>query len=137
MKSINLVFLAIASLVVSACAHHRDVRPGEDVHRVVVQTDDAEEGARSAIEQANHFCKERKQYAVFVQEDKKYTGDMDEQTYKNTKRAATVAKTVGGGVWVFGGQRESALGGLAGLGGAAADAVAGKGYTVEMKFKCK
>ncbi len=41
------------------------------------------------------------------------------------------------GPGVFGGQRESNLGGIVGLGGAAADAAIGNGYTVEMKFKCK
>jgi hypothetical protein len=132
-----LIFIALFSLFASGCAHHRDVRAGADgVHRVVIQTDDNEQGTRDAISQANHFCKERKLSAAFINEDKKYTGDMDEKSYKNAKRATSVAKTVGGAVWVFGGKKESNLGGLVGLGGAAGDAALGKAYTVEMRFKC-
>lgn len=134
MNKLALLFVLFAV----GCAHHRDVRPGADgVHRVVIQTDDVDTATRNCIDQANHYCKEKKLEAAFINEDKKYTGDMDEQTYKNAKRATTVAKTVGGAVWVFGGKRESSLGGLAGLGGAAGDAALGKGYTVEMKFKCQ
>ncbi len=125
-------------LVLVSCAHHRDVRPGADgIHRVVIVTDNKEAASRDAIEQANHFCKDSGgKQAAFVNEEQKYTGDMDEQTYKNAKRATTVAKTVGGTVWAMGGKKESNIGGLAGLGGAAGDAALGKGYTVEMKFKC-
>ena len=61
---------------------------------------------------------------------------MDEKNYKNAKRATKVAQTVGGAVWAFGGKRESNLGGIVGLGGAAGDAAIGEGYTVEMSFKC-
>ncbi len=125
------------SLALSACAHHRDVRPGADgIHRVVVKAEDTEEGAQDAIKQANHFCEERGSHAAFINEDQKYTGDMDEKSYKNAKRVTKVAKSVGGAVWVFGGRKESNLGGLVGLGGAAGDAALGDGYTVEMRFKC-
>lgn len=135
MRFLGLVLLMIFGI---ACAHHRDVRPGVDgVHRVVLQTDDVDAATRKCIDEANHYCKQKNQEAAFITEDKKYTGDMDEKDYKNAKRVTTVAKTVGGAVWVFGGKRESALGGLAGLGGAAGDAALGNGYTVEMKFKCQ
>lgn len=133
----KLILVAALGLL-AACAHHKDVRPGADgVHRVSVVTEDTEEGSRDAIDQANHYCKEFKQHAVFMNESQKYTGDMDEQTYKNSKRAAKVAKTVGGGVWAMGGKKESDIGGIVGLGGQAADQALGKGYTVEMKFQCK
>lgn len=137
MKS-NLLMVLAAGFFMIGCAHHRDVRPGADgIHRVVIQTDDQEEGQRDAIRQANHYCAQTKKEAAFINEDNKYTGDMDEKTYKNAKRATTVAKTVGGAVWALGGKRESGLGGVVGLGGVAGDAALGKGYTVEMKFKCQ
>src|SRR5262245_3492715 len=133
----RVVGLLLFTVFVMSCAHHRDVRPGVDgVHRVQIQTADVDQGTRNAIDQANHYCKEKKQEAAFITEDKKYNGDMDEKDYKNAKRVTTVAKTVGGAVWVFGGRRESTLGGLAGLGGAAGDAALGQPYTVEMRFKC-
>lgn len=133
-KKIALLFLFAISV---ACAHHRDVRAGADgVHRVVVQSEDTDEGSRDAISQANHFCEQRGRSAAFVNEDKKYTGNMSESDYKNTKTAAKVAQAAGGAAWVFGGKNESAIGGIVGLGGGVADAAAGKGYTVEMRFKC-
>jgi hypothetical protein len=102
-----------------------------------VRTDDKEEGSRSAIEQANHFCEQSKRTAVFINESQEYTGDMDEKDYQTGKKASKVAKVVGGTTWALGGKRESNLGGIVGLGGAAADAALGEGYTVTMKFKCE
>ena len=132
------IFFSFLVLILAGCAGHRDVRPGADgIHRVVIQTDDTDRGTREAIRQANSYCEEKKKEAVFIKEESKYTGDLEESTYKNVKRASTVAKTVGGGVYVFGGKTESTIGGLAGLGGAAADSAAGNGYTVEMRFKCQ
>lgn len=36
----------------------------------------------------------------------------------------------------MGGKRESNVGGIAGLGGVGIDSALGKGYTIEMSFKC-
>ncbi len=120
-----------------SCATHPDVRPSADgIHRVVIKTADADQGSRNAIRQANNFCEKRGQNAAFVKEEQKYTGDVDEQTYKNVKRASKVAKTIGGAAYVFGGEKESNIGGIVGVGGAASDAALGKGYTVDMRFKC-
>lgn len=136
MKSFYILFFTL--LFLSGCAHHRDVRPGVDgIHRVSIKTDDKEEGSRNAISQANHFCKERNQYAAFVEEKQTYTGEMDEQTYKKGKIAAKVAQGVGSAGWVFGGKKESKLGGVVGLGGGIADSVLGNGYTFDMRFKCQ
>ncbi|RYZ86713.1 MAG: hypothetical protein EOP06_13995 [Proteobacteria bacterium] len=132
----NVFILAIGLFLIS-CAHHPDVRPGDGgIHNVIVTTDDKEEGARSAINQANSFCDESKKVAAFVNEEQKYTGDMEEKNYQNAKRASKVAKVVGSTVHVFGASNESNLGGIVGLGGVAADSALGKGYTVTMKFKC-
>lgn len=134
----KLMSLSLLVLFFAACAHHRDVRPGDDgVHSVVVSSEDTEEGSRDAIQQANHFCEQRGQYATFIKEEQKYTGDMDEQNYKNAKKATKVAQVVGGAAWTLGGKKESDLGGIVGVGATAADAAIGKGYTVAMKFKCK
>lgn len=132
------MFALLSVLFLSACAHHRDVRPGADgINRVVIQTDDTDAANRDAIAQAQHYCKEKGKEAAFVSEGTKYTGDMDESTYNNAKRVSKVAKTVGGTVWAMGANKESNLGGIAGLGGSAADSALGKGYTVDMRFKCQ
>lgn len=138
MSSKNSLFLVSAiALMLGACAHHRDVRPGVDgVHRVVISTDDQDQGSREAIEQANHFCKERGLQAAFVNEESKYKGDISEDNYKTAKKATTAAKVLGGTTYVLGGQKESSIGGIVGLGGVVGDSVLGKGYSVEMKFKC-
>ncbi len=131
------IAILLFSTILASCAHHRDVRPGEGgIHKVAVRTDDKEEGSRSAISQANHFCEQRNKIAVFIDENQQYTGDMDEKDYQKGKKISKVAKVVGGSVWAFGGKRESNLGGIVGLGGTAADAALGEGYTVTMKFKC-
>lgn len=130
-------FIAAGALLTAACAHHPDVRAGADgVHRVVIATDDNETGSREAIRQANSFCKERGRAAAFINENSKYQGDMDEKNYKTAKKASTAAKILGGTTYALGGQKESSVGGLVGLGGVVADGVLGKGYNVEMNFKC-
>lgn len=140
MKNLDLIkisFALIAILLVS-CAHHRDVRAGADgIHRIVVSTDDEQEGAQNAISQANHFCEQRKLSPAFIQEDKKYTGSMKEEDYQKMKTVGKVATAVGSAAYVFGGKKESAAGGIVGLGGLAANTAAGNGYTIEMKFKCQ
>lgn len=138
MQSLNKTILLVGlSSIIASCAHHNDVRPGaEGIHRVVIQTDNQDEGERGAIKQANHYCKELGKSAAFVDEQKKYTGDMDEKKYKDAKKMSNAAKVAGGAAYVLGGKRESGIGGVVGLGGAVADAALGKGYTVEMKFKC-
>lgn len=134
---LSLLFISIFSLLFISCAHHKDVRPGVDgVHTVKVKSDDADEGSQDAIAQANHFCEERHLSAAFVNENSKYTGDMKEGDYKKMKTAGKVAATAGSMAYVFGGKKESNIGGLVGLGGVVANEVAGKGYTIEMKFKC-
>lgn len=136
-KMASTAFVLVSGFLFVSCAHHKDVRPGADgVHRVVIQTDDKEAGARQALEQANHFCKESNKIAAIVEEDQKYTGDMDEKQYQTGKKISKVAKVVGGTTWALGGRNESSLGGVVGLGGMAGDAALGQGYTVSMKFKC-
>ena len=137
-KSGLLLCASVAAIFTAVgCAHHRDVRAGADgIHRVVIATDDADQGSREAIKQATHFCEQRKLSPAFVNEESKYKGDMDESSYKNAKKATTVAKVLGGTTYALGGARESSLGGLVGLGGVVGDSVLGKGYSVEMKFKC-
>lgn len=134
---INVSILS-AGFLFAGCAHHRDVRPGADgVHRVLIHTDNQEEAGRDALRQANHFCEQQGKFAGIVDEKNNYVGSMKEQDYKNAKTAAKVAQAVGGAGWVFGGRNESTVGGVVGLGGGIADAALGKGYTVEMRFKCQ
>ena len=126
------------ALFATACAHHRDVRPGADgVNRVVIQTDDTDEGGRNAIPQANHYCEQSNKHAAIIEEGSKYTGKMSEDSYRTGKTVSKVAQAVGGAGYVFGGKNERVAGGVVGLGGGIADSALGNGYTVDMKFKCQ
>lgn len=138
MKKRGLFLIIIAAFGLS-CAHHRDVRPGpEGIHRVIFSTDDMDKGHRKAIDEANHFCKERNQVAAFISDDNKYTGSMDEQDYKTAKNISKAAQVVGGGVWATGrSRRASRVGGVVGTGGFVGDKVLGNAYTIDMQFKCQ
>lgn len=135
MKSILLI---TTITLLSSCAHHKDVRPNSTGnHTVSFQVDTKQDGYRNAIDQANHFCKERNQNAFIVKETNTYVGSMNEKDYNTTKKVAQVAKSLGGTIWALGGKKESNAGGVVGLGGGVADQVAGKGYQYQMTFNCK
>lgn len=129
--------LLFAAFLFSGCAHHRDVRASADgVHWVNIKAETEEDGMQDALSQANHFCEKRNKTAGIVSENKTYTGQMDERQYKKVKTAGKVAQTVGGSAYVFGGETESELGSMVGLGGTVANQIAGEGYSVKVKFKC-
>ncbi|MDO9183142.1 MAG: hypothetical protein Q7U04_12075 [Bacteriovorax sp.] len=130
--------LVILMLIATSCASHPDVRPGEDgVHRVAITTDDVDSANQSAIRQANNYCDEFHQSAYIVSENKKYTGNIDEGTYNAGKQVSKAAQIFGGGIMTTADNRnQQKTGRTVGLGGAAMDEALGKGYTVEMKFKC-
>lgn len=133
------LLIATISVLATACAHHHDVRPGADgVHKVILKTNSNDDGGREALSQANHYCEEvEKKHAAILNEGSKYTGSMSEENYKMTKNVGKAATILGGATHVFGGKTESNVGGIVGLGGVTADAIAGQGYTFEMKFKCQ
>ena len=136
MKKTTIVYTLL--LILSACAHHPDVRPSEDgIHKILLMVEDKNNGGREALDQAKSYCKEINLQPVIVSEKTNYVGNMDEQTYNKVKTGAKVAEAAGGAVHVFGGEKESKAGGVIGLGGIVADSAAGEGYQYEMKFKCK
>ncbi len=134
----NKLVLVLLAFAFSACAHHRDVRPGTSgVHKVVVTSEDEEAGQRSAISQANHFCEKRfDKVAAFEKEGTKYTGTMDEGNYKMAKTASKVLQNGGNSAWVFGGKKERNAGKVASGTGSVLGSSLGNGYTTEMVFKC-
>lgn len=131
--------MAISALIVlTSCAHHKDVRPSEDgKHTVIFKTDKKDQGYKNAKKQADHFCEKQNKMAYIKSESSEYTSEMKKDDYETRKTAAKVAQGVGSGVYVFGGKKESDLGGIAALGGSVADEAIGKGYTYKMQFICK
>jgi hypothetical protein len=135
----NILLTLTSLLLLSSCASHPDVRPGEDgLHRVVISTDDIDEANRNAIRQSNNYCDEFQKKAYFLAETKKYTGDMNESTYNAGKRISKAAQILGGGILASSDSRnQQQTGKNVGLGGVAVGDALGKGYTVEMKFRCR
>jgi len=125
-------------MIISACAHHRDVRPGGDgINKVVLMNDEKNFSGRAALSQAENYCEEQSRRPMIISETNQYIGSMDESSYNNAKTGAKVAEVVGGTGYVLGGKKESDLGGVIGLGGAVAHEVIGQGYRYEMSFKCQ
>lgn len=127
------------ALLISACAHHRDVRPGADgINRVMLRGPDREPIERDAISQANHYCDQYKKAPAFVSESSKYTGSGDEGNHKMMRGASKAVTARGGMASVFGGDNERNIGqvatGAGVMGGIMTDQEA---YTVDMKFKCQ
>ncbi len=139
MKSLNrFVALLAVSIIGFGCAHHRDVRPGANGdHKVVLNQEDKEEGYRDAMSQAEDYCQQFHKAPVIVNEGTKYQGNMDEGTYQKAKTASKVAQAAGGAIWTLGGQTESTVGGVAGLGGSVARGALGNGYRYELVFRCQ
>lgn len=142
MSTMNrFAILMSLTLMLGACAHHRDVRPGANgIHRVSLTVDDADEGNRDAISQANNFCEERGKSAAFISEKAQYTGTMNEKDYRTAKNLSKAAQVVGGAGATYGTAKRNSgvqsVSGILGLGGIATDAALGKGYKVNMTFKC-
>lgn len=145
MKKLFTLSILASALFVSACHHHRDVRPGVNgVHKVKVQSGDQRLSSRDAIDQANYFCEQRQQYAAIINENTQYVGTMNEATY-NALRTASTAATVAGagtGAYAFASGKSSKskttkAAALATAGGALGKAVVTDGYMTEMTFKCQ
>jgi hypothetical protein len=125
-------------MLLTACAHHRDVRPAEDgLHTVSFNTEAKGEGFREGMSQANHYCDQFKKQAYQVGESSDYVGSMDESSYNTGKTVSKVAKVAGTAGYIFGGKNESKVGGVTSVGGVVGDAVLGEGYQYKMQFKCK
>jgi len=141
----RIVTILIPCLLLSSCAHHRDVRPGTNgIHRVEVQGSDKGFVSRNALSQANDFCKEQKKYAAIIEESVKYVGTMDEKTYNAARTASTVATVAGVGTGAYAVARKKtmksnvskvAVGATAA--GILGNTIISNGYLAEMRFKCE
>lgn len=134
----KLLLLGVGLLFVG-CAHYPDVRPGENgVHRVIIEGAEKESAEREAIRQARSYCDDKKMEAVFLNEDTKYQGSMNENDRKTIRNASKAAGAVGGAMGVFGGENERNAGAVIGGAGGVGTIMTGEdAYRSEMKFKCR
>lgn len=129
--------LTLISLALISCGHHRDVRPGADgINSVSVIGEEKVEISREALRQAEHFCDQGKKHAAIKSEVIKFIGQGSEEEYKKIKGLTKAVQVAGSGAYVFGGEKEKNIGGIAGIGASAARAYSGNGYEVTMKFIC-
>lgn len=134
----------VGILLLSACAHHKDVRPGsEGLHRITVEAEEQEDASRDGLSQAQHYCESiKKTSAAVVNEKSTYIGSMDENTRKTVKQVSRAASMVGGTVashgFVSGDKNAQNIGGATALGGYAGQEITGgKNYRFEMTFRCQ
>lgn len=136
--------LSVGALFLTACAHHKDVRPGSDgVHRITVEAEEQEDASRDALKQAHHYCDSiKKTTAAVINEKSTYIGSIDENTRKTLKQVSNAAAMVGGTVashgYVTGDKNAQNVGGATALGGYAGQEITGgKNYRFEMTFRCQ
>lgn len=130
MKRALYVLSAMSVLTIcAACAHYPDVRPGASEHKVTVSHKTEGEAFQYAMRQARDYCDDaqNKKTPTVISEQKKYTGSMDEKTYKNTQTVKGVASALA----AFGSPKTQRQGQMI-------DSVdLGKPYQVTLVFNCK
>ena len=136
MKNTALILML---LTLAACGHHRDVRPGpQGINKVVVSTDEVQKGTRNAMDQATHFCKEHNKHPIYLKEEKKYVGTIDEKLYAQTKMITRGAKTASYQTRATNPRKvKNQTSDLLRVGSTSADSALGDGYLVSMTFKCE
>ncbi|CCQ12812.1 hypothetical protein PALB_37520 [Pseudoalteromonas luteoviolacea B = ATCC 29581] len=129
--------LSLCTLL-TACAHHDDVRPSaNNIHYIAVNSQQKEDGAREAMKQAKHYCDSNKQSMFIINEEISYEGSQPESEFQANVKTADVVSSVGTVLWIFGDGRVDDAGGIAAVAGEAAKDSMGKPYVTKMQFKCQ
>ncbi len=103
------------------------VMPNADGSVRAVARDTTKDGAEeAAAKKARKYCEAHDQEAVYLQDDSKYTGSMDEGTRENIRKASDVA-------WMLGGMNSP----VADAGTAGHVWTSGKDYEASVLFRCR
>lgn len=136
MKHILLSGIVLSLAAVGCSTASVRMMPGDKLNRALARDHDREGAEEAAVEAAHKYCKEKGSEAVFVTNDTKYTGDMDESTRNMVRRGSQAAMIVGGVGMVP--DQSRAFGGLLGTAGTVGYVVtSGKDYEVVVDFKCR
>lgn len=136
----NKILFLSSLILLTACAHYPDVRPGVDgIHKVVVAKAAKSEAVQSALNQSKSYCDEKKLSAAYINEKVQYTGSMDESTYhalgKISKAASAVGVVMGASSTTANQAKKSGVVTTSGV--MANEAIADENaYTCTMTFKC-
>ncbi len=133
----SVFWLTFASaLAITACSTANvRVMPGPDgTNRVVVRDIDKYEAEQAAVEAAKSQCEEHGQETVFLADDVKYTGDLEESDREAIRRASDSATVLAGIVRAA----EATDSAIIFEGAAVGRSVtSGKDYEAEVHFTCE
>lgn len=139
---LNMTFLTkattlAAALLLTACAHHQNVRPSSDGnHYVDLYGETKTEVSKQAFKQAKSYCKESKSKPYVVSEKVDYIGDMSEQDYLTKRNIADAVEAAGTAMWIFGRSHVDDAGAALSIGGDIAGDALGDPYQLHLVFNC-
>ena len=87
---------------------------------------------QEAVEAAREYCDKKKKEAVFLSDETKYSGDMDESARNNIRKGSKAAQILGMGT-----QNTAGGGVLGAIGTTGSTMTSGKDYRAEVQFRCK
>lgn len=125
-------------LLLTACAHHNNVRPSSDGnHYVELYGESRTDVAEQAFDQAKSYCKESKLNPFVVSEKIEYIGNIDEQEYLTKRNIASAVEAAGTAMWIFGESHVDDAGAALSIGGDIAGNALGHPYQLHLVFNCK
>ena len=132
------MFFLFTSLLIGCMPN---VVPSSDgVHAVVLMTDNKQEGALFAKNQAKRYCKRKEKKQYYVEDQAiSYVCEIDEVKYIRAKKAAAAAEMAGIATSTASNQDSNGelVGDVLASAGMIANATLGDCYEVKMHFVCK
>ncbi|BBN83674.1 hypothetical protein PA25_36590 [Pseudoalteromonas sp. A25] len=132
----NLIIAFTTTLLLAACAHHEDVRPGDSQHYVVVKSVDRNKGIKEALGQAEHFCEKSSNKLVVLNEKVEYRSEQAEKDYLDSRSTTEFVTEASAWLWVLGDGYVDDVAAVATLAGVGALESMGAPYLVTLNFRC-
>lgn len=126
-----------AALLLTACAHHNNVRPSSDGnHYIDLYGETKSDVSEKAFDQAKSYCKKSKSTPYVVSENVDYIGNMDEEDYLTKRNIAKAVEAAGTAMWIFGRSHVDDAGAALSIGGDIAGDSLGHPYQLHLVFNC-
>ena len=126
-----------AALLLTACAHHNNVRPSSDGnHYIDLYGETKSDVSEKAFDQAKSYSKESKSTPYVVSENIDYIGNMDEEDYLTNRNIAKAVEAAGTAMWIFGRSHVDDAGAALSIGGDIAGDALGDPYQLHLVFNC-
>lgn len=138
MTHLSKLSMLCSVLLLTACAHHNNVRPSSDGnHYIDLYGETKTDVAEQAFDQAKSYCKEAKLKPYVVTEKIDYIGNIDEQEYLTKRNIASAVEAAGTAMWIFGESHVDDAGAALSIGGDIAGNALGNPYQLHLVFNCK